>query len=156
MPAQNCPPFRSEVLVELHVPDFQRAYDFYKLFGFKLQWMEDGYMVLKHGSQALCFYGGEESVREHHFFGAFPEGTLRGYGVEVILFIDTIDDFFRTTSSKMKVVSALELRPWGKKDFRVEDPFGYYLRISEPYDTVEAADKDVETKKILAKTNFRL
>jgi len=26
------------------------------------------------------------------------------------------------------------MKPWGKKDFRIIDPFGFYLRISEPSD----------------------
>jgi len=29
------------------------------------------------------------------------------------------------------VVEPLRMRPWGARDFRIADPFGYYLRITE-------------------------
>lgn len=149
-------PFRSETLVELHVPDFQKAYDFYKLFGFELAWMEDRYMVLRTADQALCFYGGDEAIYNHDHFGTFPRATPRGFGVEIILFLAELGDLFDRVQSQVKVSSPLQTRPWGVRDFRVEDPFGYYLRISERYDTVLDNAKASRTVEFVRSKNFKV
>ena len=155
MPALDLP-FGSQVLIELHVPDFQLAYDFYKLFGFELQWMEDRYMVLRRGEQALCFYGGHEDVSSQRHFRKFPSSTPRGYGVEILLFVDKVEDLYKQVAGAISISSPLDMRPWGRKDFRAVDPFGYYLRISEPYNIVIDDRKKIETCEVVAKKSFKI
>ena len=40
-------------------------------------------------------------------------------------------NYYNEVKKFTKVVEELEVKPWGLKDFRIEDPFGYYLRITE-------------------------
>lgn len=129
----------SETLIELHVPDFQLAAGFYELLGFSIVWHETAYLVLKKGEQILCFYGGTPDVVKHSYFGTFPAETKRGYGVEIVLFDSDVDALYRRIKDRISIVSPLKLRPWGKWDFRLEDPFGYYIRVSERYDVLRPA-----------------
>ena len=124
--------------LELHVPCFERVLEFYRLLGFQEAWREEQYLVLKSGIDLIAFYGGSPSVVKHSYFSHFPSDTKRGYGVEVIVFVD---DLFATLASlpdSTPVLAPIQLRPWGHRDFRIEDPFGYYLRVSERYDLSRA------------------
>lgn len=148
---KNKQPFRSEIILELHVPDFKVAHTFYTTFGFAIEWMEKGYMVLRKQSQALCFYGGDPTVYNHSYFGNFPSETKRGYGVEIVIFQDDIETFYERIKNDVPIISPLTLKPWGYLDFRVEDPFGYYLRISEPYDSVENRGNPEQTREMMTR-----
>ena len=152
----NREPFRSEIFLELHVPNFQDAYDFYKRFGFSVLWMEQDYMVLRHGNQALGFYSGSNAVSEHPYFRRFTDQNARGCGVEIVIFVEEIEQLYSALKNEKFIAAPLQLRPWGVKDFRVSDPCGYYVRVSERYDTVNRAEKIAETAEVLKRINFRL
>lgn len=132
------------VLLELHVPDFKAAQSFYARLGFELRWMEQDYMVLGLGKSLLHFYGGSGSVHQHSFFGRFSKSTPRGYGVEIIIFVEDVESIYSQFQEGVEVVSRLRERPWGSSDFRLVDPFGYYLRISESYDSSHTATDATE------------
>lgn len=58
VPAQN------NTLLELQIPDFATAKDFYQKLGFKIVWERPpeefkGYLVLALNNNLLCFWGGE-------------------------------------------------------------------------------------------------
>lgn len=36
---------------------------------------------------------------------------------------------------------------WGKKDFRLSDPFGFYLRFTEPIDWSQPSDTATNNKE---------
>jgi catechol 2,3-dioxygenase-like lactoylglutathione lyase family enzyme len=144
------------VLVEIHVPDFQRAYDFYKLLGFEMVWMEETYLVLRRGDSVLCCYGGSPDVHEHPYFGRFLAETKKGYGVEIILFVEDVASLYRKLEGLVTIVEPLALKHWGSWDFRIEDPFGFYLRVSQRYDTVNRPDRIAATQTIAAKKGFRV
>ena len=40
----------------------------------------------------------------------------------------------RSIKVAVNIVNPLVKRPWGLWDFRIEDPFGFYLRITEHHD----------------------
>lgn len=124
--------------VELHVPDFERAREFYFRLGFALVRSEPRYMVLAAGQSVIMFYGGDAAVASHSYFQRFDGSAPRGYGVELCLFVDDLDRIYRSFADDPAVVAPLTLRPWGKRDFRLADPFGYYLRITEDYDPCAA------------------
>jgi uncharacterized glyoxalase superfamily protein PhnB len=86
----------------------------------------------------LCFWGGNDEVYEQSYFKSFPRGTKRGYGVEVVLMVTDVESYYRKVKEFATVISPLSLRPWGLKDFRVVDPFGYYLRITSLYNVVDS------------------
>lgn len=132
----------TDVIVELHVPDFAPVKDFYSKLGFNIVWErppegKKGYLVMQRESSVLCFWPGTKAVYDQAYFKQFPKETKRGYGVELVIFVDQIEDFYEKVKLFSKIVDALKTQPWGIKDFRIEDPFGYYLRFSEPYDTLD-------------------
>ena len=128
--------FKTDVLVELHVPDFLPVLDFYSRLGFETAFRDESYLVLRRGESVLNFYGGSLAVYQHSYFSRFDEDTKRGFGVELVIFDPDVHALYDRVKGEVKIVTPLKLRPWGKWDFRLEDPFGYYLRVSEPYNSV--------------------
>lgn len=136
---------RTDTTIELSVPSFQLAKDFYIKLGFEIVWEEppkgmNGYLVMKLGSSILCFFCGNEEVYKHPYFKQFSQNTKRGYGVEISIPIENIDEYYKqiiTKISEKDIFQPLKEQPWGKKDFRLEDPFGYFLRFNEPWNVLE-------------------
>lgn len=131
----------TDVFIELHVPDFDLAKSFYNKLGFELVWQSNehkGYLVMRKGNSVLNFYSGTEAVCQQKYFSQFPKETPRGYAVEIILLTDAIESDYEEISSSMpkSIVSPLKLQPWGRKDFRLTDPFGFYIRVGERYDWI--------------------
>lgn len=129
---------RTDVLVELHVPDLALAKRFYRRFGFTVDREEDasdgnGYLVLRRDASVLCFWGGTPAVREHPYFRAFRATRKRGYAVEIVVPVDDVEAAYRSARAARCVVEPLALQAWGARDFRIEDPFGFYVRFTEPH-----------------------
>lgn len=132
----------TDVFLELHVPDFDLVRGFYGKLWFVEQWSEKkngGYLVMRKGSSVLNFYGGTTHVSKHSHFWQFDPDTPRGYGVEIILLVESIDGYYQQIVHDVPdaIVAELKLKPWWRKDFRIVDPFGYYIRISELYNWIE-------------------
>ena len=85
----------------------------------------------------LTFWGGNEEIYRQPYFKQFPKETPRGYGVEIILMVDNIESYYRQVKDSVEVFEELTLWPWGLKDFRIKDPFGFYLRITEKHDITD-------------------
>jgi lactoylglutathione lyase len=135
-------PAQNTILVELHVPDFERVKDYYGKLGFKVMREtrpadKNGYLVLKLEDNILCFWAGNEEVYEQSYFKRFPRNTKRGYGVEIVIMVADIEAYYDKIQSVANVVEKLRLRSWGLKDFRIEDPFGYYLRITSIHNILD-------------------
>lgn len=135
------PPSAGATLVELHVPDLALAKRFYGRLGFRVARHEspvadDGYLVLRRGEAILCFWGGTPAVRRHPYFGRFPRTAKRGYGVEIVLPVANVGRVYAVAKRARCVVEELRARPWGARDFRIEDPFGFYVRITEKHDVL--------------------
>lgn len=128
--------------LELHVPSFDKVLDFYGKLGFHKVMHRNAennpqYLVMEKGGTIINFWSGNDSVYKHSYFKNFPKDSKRGYGVEIIVTVDNIESSFETAKKFAKVLQPLVLKPWGLKDFRIEDPFGYYLRITEDYDILD-------------------
>jgi len=126
---------RARAAVELHVPDFTPVKDFYGRLGFTViseERADDGYLVLRRGPSVLAFWPGTAAVAQHAHFGQFAPDTPRGYGVEIVIEVEDVVALHETARGFATILSPLQRRPWGARDFRVADPFGYYLRITEP------------------------
>lgn len=149
-------PVETDVFVELHIPDFQRAIDFYKILGYEVIWLNDDYMVMRKNRSVLNFYRGDESVYNHSYFGQYPSDTKRGYAVEIFFLEDDVKAFYEKVKDKVKVVAELKLKPWGHWDFRIEDPFGYYLRFGERYDWIDDKESISKTKEFAKKRGLNL
>jgi catechol 2,3-dioxygenase-like lactoylglutathione lyase family enzyme len=134
--------------VELHVPDFDIAKDFYCKLGFEVVWekrpsdkLRAWYLVMKRESCFVCFWPGNQEVENQTYFKNFPANTKKGYGVEIIFPVSDIDGLYELAKTFANIVGELKVRHFGKKDFRLEDPFGYYLRFTEPYDILDLDKK---------------
>jgi lactoylglutathione lyase len=83
----------------------------------------DGYVALERGRVHLG------AVRK-----AAPEvrtGRVPPTGVELVLEVDNVaDERDRVAGAGWPIEEDLQDRPWGLTDFRILDPAGYYLRIT--------------------------
>lgn len=125
--------------IELHVPDFAPVRDFYARLGFKTVWEQPpeghkGYMVMECGKNVLRFWCGNDEVYSHTYFRTFPPTAPFGKGVEIILELENIDRVYASFENSAHLVEPLREKPWGLRDFRLKDPYGYYLRITTPHD----------------------
>ena len=137
---------QNSLQLELHVPDFEKVKQFYALLGFRVVWEripegDKGYLVLKNNDNCIInFWSGNKEIYNQTYFKRFDHSTKRGYGVEVI--ITTNEDLKvleqRLKSEDVNIVEPLKKQPWGRSDFRCEDPFGYYLRITTPHDITDS------------------
>ncbi len=133
---------KTTTIIELHVPDFEQVKSFYGDLGFKILWEypavdRGGYLMMQMEENMIGFYCGNEQVYDHEYFKKFPKTTVRGYGVEIGIFVTVpIEECYDKVTGlhKANIVEDLVERPWGIRDFRIIDPFGYYIRISEPSD----------------------
>ncbi|TMI20591.1 hypothetical protein E6H31_08660 [Candidatus Bathyarchaeota archaeon] len=130
----------TDVYIELHVPDFKKAIEFYSRLGFKLLWRTEDYLVMKRMKSVLNFYGGSQKVYSHSYFGRFKKTTKCGYGVEIIIPVDRVEQLYKNVGKFARIVQPLQLKKWGRRDFRIVDPFGFYLRITERYEWIDKLD----------------
>jgi predicted enzyme related to lactoylglutathione lyase len=140
---------RNNLIIELHVPDLEIVKKFYSKIGFQIS-MEDklnekelGYLTMTRddpaGKTMLNFYGGDERVYNQAFFKRFPKETTRGYEIEVTIVVDNIDEFYNKVKSELqenivREIKELEDHDFKWKDFRMVDPFGFYLCFTELLD----------------------
>jgi len=139
----------NNLILELHIPDFEKARKFYGIFGFENLSYDPasgggsdlGYMVLKRedpiGRTLINFYGDKEKVSKHAHFADFPADTPRGYAVEITVPVSDVEKLWNSVNEKLnpsEISQHLTLKRWGKKDFRVIDPFGFYVRFTELVD----------------------
>lgn len=142
----NSKEIRNNLVVELHVPDFDIAKKFYSILGFEIilehpiTSTETGYLVMKRkddlGDTIINFYGGNDNVYNQSYFKNFPKDTKRGYAVSLTMPVFDIEKFYNEISPKIQNHIKQKIKDkkdkemtW--KDFRIEDPFGFYLRFTE-------------------------
>lgn len=125
--------------VELHVSDLDAARDFYSKLEFVVVWQttkDGGYLTMRLGRAIVNFFSGT-GLTNGSFFDRFPTSTPKGVGVELFFPVPDLQKYYslvRNTLPEEAIVAPLKLQPWGQHDFRVQDPFGFYLRFSEPID----------------------
>src|SRR3989339_391370 len=140
---------RNNLIIEMHVPDLGVVKDFYSKLGFKIT-MDDqpnekelGYLTMTRvdelGNTMLNFYGGDDRVYSQSYFKQFSRDTKRAYASEVTMTVKNIDKIYQLAKNNLNkyIVRDLEEKEdhdhkW--KDFRMEDPFGFYLRFTELLD----------------------
>src|ERR1035437_57243 len=113
MPNSNPNKISNNLVLELHIPDFGAAREFYKMFGFKEVNYDPtsgggsdlGYMVLERedsvGRTLINFYGDKEKVSEHTYFKDFPENTRRGYGIEITIPVSDVKKLWEEIKDKI-------------------------------------------------------
>lgn len=114
---------------EIFPDDLDATVDFYmRVLRFRLtadrRDQRDEYVLLQRGS-----------VRVGAAWGVVPgvrAARLPPAGVELVLEVDdVVAERDRVTAAGWPLAEDLQDRPWGLKDFRILDPAGYYLRITD-------------------------
>lgn len=133
---QNDEPVNLHNMIELHVPDFKKTKELYEKLGFETIWERTsegfkGYLVMKYQKNIICFWGGNDNIYQHEYFSTFPSNTTKGFGVEIVHLVDDVDSLYERAKKLNCVVEDLKLKPWGVRDFRIVDCWGFYIRFSE-------------------------
>jgi lactoylglutathione lyase len=123
----------STMRIELFVRDFARSLEFYeRALGFVVdpaRERRDDYIPIRHGDVSIGL-GALELLPASHYFKPTREGQL-GVGVEIVLEVEGLADYEQKARRTNAVVEPTQLRSWGLLDFRVIDPDGYYIRVTE-------------------------
>jgi predicted lactoylglutathione lyase len=142
-------PVRNNLIIELHVPDLEAAKDFYSKLGFSTNIYDDpneeelGYMTMTlrstSGNTMLNFYGGDGRVYNQSYFKQFPKDTKRGYATGITIPVDNIESIYdlaktNLSNSIVRELKELQDRNLSWKDFRMVDPFGFYIKFTELVD----------------------
>jgi heme-degrading monooxygenase HmoA/predicted enzyme related to lactoylglutathione lyase len=123
--------------VELFVTDLDTSVAFYTdVLGFRLARADDGYRSLERGVVVVGLGPRTDDPRR--------DDTAHGTGVELVLEVDggpaAVDALHeRVRASGYPVAAGPADRPWGLRDFRVEDPDGYYWRVTHAGEPVGPA-----------------
>ena len=91
---------------------------------------------MRKGKAILNFWGDGGRYSKQLYFRKFPKNSKKGFDVEIIIPVKNIERYYNKIKTKVKVVEKLKDRRWGAKDFRIEDPNGFYIRFTEPHDWV--------------------
>ncbi len=142
-------PVRNNLVLELHVPDLNTVKDYYSKLGFEVLVDDEvnekdlGYVTMLRkdpiGNTLINFYGGDQRVYNQSYFKKFPRGTKRGYASEITIPVSDIDKLYENTIKTLRNYVVRELtvtkdHDYEWRDFRMEDPFGFYLRFTELID----------------------
>jgi len=86
----------------------------------------------------LCVFRARDRKTQIRRGGArtHPYGGLRlsrqpPIGVEIVFYSERLEDLHKALESGDYAPGTIRLQPWGELDFRVQDPDGYRVRISE-------------------------
>ena len=146
-------PIRNNLIIELHVPDLEVVKSFYSKLGFELRVNDDvndkdlGYVTMlrrdPNGDTLLNFYGGDDRVYNQSYFKKFPKETKRGYASEVTITVSDVQTLYESITPELDkyIVRKLEENrdhDYKWLDFRIEDPFGFYIRFTELLDWGQA------------------
>jgi lactoylglutathione lyase len=126
--------------LELFVVDMEASIAFYtRVLAFGVERHEPGdYASLRLGSVTLGIGPVAKLPVEGGYFGRDIADYRRGLGVEIVVEVDDVDGWRdRVADSGRPILEPLQDRPWGLRDFRISDPDGYYLRITQLSQPVE-------------------
>src|SRR2546428_1463098 len=100
----------TDVYIELHVPDFKKAIEFYSRLGFSLLWRTEDYLVMKRKRSVLNFYGGSgKGYRPSHLL-AFSQNTKSGFGVEITIPVYRGERFYHSVRKFAKTAQPLGVK----------------------------------------------
>lgn len=126
--ADEAPPPVSESKFELFVSTLPESSAFYALLGFsEVHVKPDGYTTLRSGSTVIALSPLPWWLPVH-WLGFLRHPPL---GTEIVLYKPDLEASRAALSAAGHSPSEIVLQPWGHRDFRVTDPDGYYVRVSE-------------------------
>jgi lactoylglutathione lyase len=116
---------------ELFVDNPKKTVRFYqKMFGFEVVKSQARYAEIKKGDVRIGIGSAGELMKNHHFNPEI-QNQRKGLGVEIVFEVNDIDKVYKCIQDKgYPTETKMKMREWGKKDFRVADPDGYYIRVT--------------------------
>jgi uncharacterized glyoxalase superfamily protein PhnB len=77
-------------------------------------------------------YGGVQWADVDLMFHLNPELAKNVEGHQHYFFVKGVDDLYaRHQQNGVSIISPLERKPWGQREYTVRDPNGYHLRFGE-------------------------
>ena len=130
--ASAAAPTNMSVRFELFVKDTHKSAAFYHaVLGFEGVLDSEHYNPIHNGSVQIGICNERDLWKGHHFSPEALAGQ-KGAGVEIVLEVDDLEAVHkRVVESGYPIREGLTKRPWGLRDFRIADPDGYYLRITD-------------------------
>ena len=116
---------------ELFVDNPEKTVQFYQeMFGFEIIKSEDRYTEIKQGEVRIGIGSTNKLAKDHHFNPEIKT-QRKGLGVEIVFEVDDVDEVHKHIQGKnYPIETKMRMREWGKKDFRIADPDGYYIRVT--------------------------
>ena len=108
--------------------DPEESIDFYAVLGFEVAHRQSyGYTTLRNGSTvvALSPVPWWLPLRLASWLRYPPIGS------ELVFYTAELEPLHAALEVAGCDPGAIQLQPWGQRDFRITDPDGYYLRVSE-------------------------
>ena len=108
-----------QLVIEIVVGNISKSKDFYKRLGFELHEDKGSFVILTWEGHEL--YLDERKDMPTH--PDFPQANIR-------IMVPDVDAYWRlATEMGAKVLSSIEDRPYGLRDFTILDPDGFGVRI---------------------------
>nr|WP_244425785.1 VOC family protein [Rhizobium etli] len=111
----------------------QTSIDFYqRVLGFEVEGSASTeYTMLRNGDAVIAINSQSALSSDHPLGGEI--GNRIGLGVEIVLKVADVEDAYRKAEESGWPLSALAMQPWGLRDFRLVDPDGYYVRVTNTH-----------------------
>lgn len=129
----NAKPQGMSLRLELFVSDVEKSADFYtRVLGFERLDGEADYVPVRSGSVTIGL-GPAAGLHKLHHFNPEVQNSRRGLGAEIVLEVDDVKSYYEKVkaSGYKGKLSPLRTQSWGLTDFRIVDPDGYYLRVTD-------------------------
>lgn len=114
---------------ELFVNDVESSTRFYEALGFSVAYRKpsDGYTTMEQDGVVVALSPLPRwlPIRWLGFLRLPPLGT------EIVLYPESLADARAALERAGYAPGEIRLQPWGHRDFRLRDPDGYYVRVSE-------------------------
>lgn len=117
--------------LELFVKSVPDSMDFYtRVLGFEtISYQPDDYSVFRKGAIQIALQSQSELLGDHPLK---PHNRPAGLGIEIVLEVEDVEAAYaQVKAEQWHIADTLAQRPWGLRDFRVLDPNGFYIRITE-------------------------
>lgn len=124
------------VFIELYVRDVRTTVDMLvDVVGAECRRLETDFAEVKHGASRILLNGQPIAAYEPgNPIRDLPNDFPRGAGVEICIEISDVETAFSRAQAceVLQVVSPLQLRSWGLRDFRVVHADGFFIRVTSP------------------------
>ena len=117
--------------LELFVKSVPDSMDFYtRVLGFEpVSYQPDDYSVFRKGTVQISLQSQSHLSDDHPLK---PHNRPVGLGIEIVLEVEDVEAAYaKVQAEQWRIADILAERPWGLRDFRVLDPNGFYIRITE-------------------------